>query len=634
MNAYHELLVDEMKTLMDGITVWDAHKKEYFTLNADILAYIFDWPARSKCTYHQGARAFAACPFCKHKSEFSKVLKGVSFEGSRRWLPKDDNLRTDDQGFPGKSEELRGPPSPRTDQEEYGEAMDSFNKDIHEMETDGGSGEELRLLKAGQKSVLSESGKTGREILLDIPTYDISRCQIDWMHTHKNISQNTFGVVTGSKSNFDSMVKMEEELGRFNCSNTVASTSQPAKRAKKVIQVFQLSDQQKTEADRRLVTIKVPLGYDFKVRPLFHKQMGMKSIEWIKLFSGDLMKFCMRDMLPTKQRETMFRLCSTLQRLGAPVQDMDKLPELDLEVHITFSLLERDYPLAMKTLMFHLPHHMVKIIAEFGPMTAYWMMPFERFMGSFMRMMTNRKYPTRTAAEAYKIRLFCKMMEFAELMPETTDPVETSHSHSGLEDEEEEEEGSEEEEDAELTATFILGTSTLAHLKGSSTQMHIDTKSRMYTDLYSHLEDIVCEPMTNPGDVLVVPKYFAASKRHLHTHRLHEYRCEESETRRHTKSISSVVATLYGDAVVFGRIQFFILIKNCEIAYMKWYGIGQKDEKTGLWQVSTSEDGSFLNPFESVSNISKPFPHAVEGDMLYILDCQEFDLSGLAELTN
>eukprot|EP00058_Branchiostoma_floridae_P012257 XP_002597745.1 hypothetical protein BRAFLDRAFT_77352 [Branchiostoma floridae] len=38
-----------------------------------------------------------------------------------------------------------------------------------------------------------------------------------------------------------------------------------------------------------------------------------------KLFSGDLMKFAMRGMLPTAQRDTLFKLCDTLKDLGAPV---------------------------------------------------------------------------------------------------------------------------------------------------------------------------------------------------------------------------------------------------------------------------------------------------------------------------
>eukprot|EP00058_Branchiostoma_floridae_P022059 XP_002607549.1 hypothetical protein BRAFLDRAFT_106498 [Branchiostoma floridae] len=67
-----------------------------------------------------------------------------------------------------------------------------------------------------------------------------------------------------------------------------------------------------------------------------------------QFFSGDLMKFAMRRMLPTTQRDTLFKLCDTLKDLGAPAQDTKKLTELELNVHVTFSLLERDFPLAMK----------------------------------------------------------------------------------------------------------------------------------------------------------------------------------------------------------------------------------------------------------------------------------------------
>ncbi|XP_078659984.1 uncharacterized protein LOC144904726 [Branchiostoma floridae x Branchiostoma belcheri] len=629
MNTYHQRLVAEMKQLMDGIQVWDSHKEEFFTLTADILAYIFDWPGRSKCTCHQGARAKAACPYCQHESEFSHLLKGTSYEGSRRFLPLNHPLRSDDKGFPGKRVEMRGPPPPHTDQEEYGQAIDDINKEIQQRKDDGNT-EGIRVLQSAANVMLSSTGKTGLEILAEIPTYHTDRVVVDWMHTGKNIIHNTFDVVTGSKSNFDSLVQIEAKLGRFNCSvnNTAGSRGRGGKRTREVTQVFQLSSQQKTEADQRLLSIRVPLGYDFKVRGLFHKQLGMKTIEWLKFFAADLAKYAMRGMLPTDQRETLFRLCETLQRIGAPVQNMEKLPELELNIHVTFSLLEKYFPLAMKTLMFHLPHHMTEIIQEFGPVTGYWMMPFERYMSFLLKRMTNRSRPEKSAVEAYKVSALCHDLGLAGEMPETTDPVESLHEATIGEGEGEEEREEEEEEDAGLVTVTPFATA-LKHLKGPPDEMKLNTESDMYMDLLSQVPEVEGCRM-NPKGEIVVSKYLAATKRHAVTHRLHEYRCEVLEERRNAKSISSLISTCLAGDVYFGRIQFFVLVAGYELAYVKWYGVGRRDEETRLWKVTLDADGdtscSIMNPFQALSGISKPFPHATEGDSVFILDCNEYDL--------
>ncbi|KAI8487255.1 hypothetical protein Bbelb_350530 [Branchiostoma belcheri] len=138
MDAFHQLMVEELLSLTKpGIRVWDAYKKEYFTLTADVLAYIFDWPARSKCTCHQGARATSACPFCHMTTTTWSEFHVTTYGSSRCFLPENHPLRLDDKHFPDKRVEDQAEPPPHEDLEAYGKAYDVLDEVIERKKREG-----------------------------------------------------------------------------------------------------------------------------------------------------------------------------------------------------------------------------------------------------------------------------------------------------------------------------------------------------------------------------------------------------------------------------------------------------------------------------------------------------------------
>ncbi|XP_042455044.1 uncharacterized protein LOC122039303 [Zingiber officinale] len=89
IDVYLEVLVDDLQLLWEGVDgVYDAYRREVFTLKAVLLWTINDFPAYgnlSGCTTH----GYYACPICGEDT-YAKHLpngKKMSFAGHRRFLP-------------------------------------------------------------------------------------------------------------------------------------------------------------------------------------------------------------------------------------------------------------------------------------------------------------------------------------------------------------------------------------------------------------------------------------------------------------------------------------------------------------------------------------------------------------------
>ena len=58
---------------------------------------------------------------------------------------------------------------------------------------------------------------------------------------------------------------------------------------------------------------------------------------------------------------------------------MDSIDSLEEQVHKVLALLERDFPVSLQVIVFHLLHHLLMFMKQFGPVYSYWMYPYERF---------------------------------------------------------------------------------------------------------------------------------------------------------------------------------------------------------------------------------------------------------------
>eukprot|EP00261_Vitis_vinifera_P034131 XP_019075374.1 PREDICTED: uncharacterized protein LOC109122593 [Vitis vinifera] len=107
IDVYLAPLVDDLKTLWEvGVTAYDAHQQEFFTLKAILLWTINDFPAYgnlSGCT----VKGYYACPICGEETNSHWLKHGNknSYTGHRRFLPCNHPFRKQKKAFNGKTKD-------------------------------------------------------------------------------------------------------------------------------------------------------------------------------------------------------------------------------------------------------------------------------------------------------------------------------------------------------------------------------------------------------------------------------------------------------------------------------------------------------------------------------------------------
>ena len=142
---------------------------------------------------------------------------------------------------------------------------------------------------------------------------------------------------------------------------------------------FALSKNDITLADERAMRVLVPTGFDWRPREIFSKTTGMKSHEWKQLACNGILKFCLRGMLGKNQRRTLYKLFDVIALICAEDIDITSIDDLEQQVHRVLALLERDFPVSLQVIVFHLLHHLPMFLKRFGPAYTFWMYPYERF---------------------------------------------------------------------------------------------------------------------------------------------------------------------------------------------------------------------------------------------------------------
>jgi hypothetical protein len=108
--------------------------------------------------------------------------------------------------------------------------------------------------------------------------------------------------------------------------------------------------------------IFMPHGFDWKPREIFKRTSGMKSHEWKLLGCCGILKFCLRGMLGSKQRSTLFMLFDVLRSVCSEKVSYESMEVVEEKTHLVLALVERDFPLSMQFIVFHLLHHLPMFI--------------------------------------------------------------------------------------------------------------------------------------------------------------------------------------------------------------------------------------------------------------------------------
>ena len=419
-----------------------------------------------------------------------------------------------------------------------------------------------------EKETKRDTGVKGEYCLRKLSCHDrFFNTPVEPMHLIKNIVEHIVLLISGAEDSLK--VRAEEKVrGRFSAAWVTSKTNRlpPAP--------FRLSAEEAKLADERMINIQVPKCFDWKPKPLFSvKVKGMKSHSWKQLVSTQILKYCLRGLLGQQQRQTLFLFCDVLAQLCAESVNMSLLHQLEFNVHYSLCLLERDFPVSMHVIVFHLLHHLPLYLNRFGPCRVFWMYPFERYNSWVIRRVQNRRYPESTVIETYRIfEWACYLQRAGELpcnaitLPEAID---SEHEN--------------------YTANAVLSPVEFANL-----------------------EFLYCDPNLRSQLKMEVRKMKTYT--YTDTHNRSVMLTSATSDTRFTVS-SYVYTQLHDEGKIFGRIQFFFIhsLSPDVYAYVHWFSKPRIEPETELVFVYVNSFSS-LNPIVPVSTLSRPLVTATDLD--------------------
>lgn len=537
--------------------------------------------------------------------EYSSALGKMVYLKHRSFLPASDELRSTNSGYPNRREKLENLVMKTT---EY----------VNEANTKYAAA----TSKSERIELTQSTGCKGTYSLSRLPNHDRLMCTpVEPMHVLKNVSEHLVSLLTGRTDTIK--VRMEEKLrNRFRSSwvgnDHGARTPLPPA-------PFRLTKDEIKVANLRCVSIKVPTWVDWKHKKLFVKTVYVKSVEWKHVLTSGILKFCVRGCLGKKQRSTLFELCDVLSDLCCRAIDVAKIDTLEYRLNRVLSLLERDYPVSIHVIMFHLLHHLPMFVKEYGPIHNFWMFAMERFNSWISNRVKNRRYPESTVMETYKLFDLTSFFQLSNQLP--------TESSCDVEPDEEDS-----EDKLDICTQFLSG-SQIENLDqyyqivmpeySAIIQRYLREKETAQREGCVDFPDLsswypifgsdltTSEEYLRKGPTRQITKANIMIRQHQHG-RYVKYSSAESDNPNSGFS-SSYVCIKPNDPdtdVVFGRIQFLFehTFHNVpsKLAYVHWFHGCSIDSDSGLRMVNIHSLSTDMNPIITLDCLSPPLIHALD----------------------
>jgi hypothetical protein len=187
IDIYLEPLIDDLITLWDGVSdVYDAYRKENFTLRAVLLWTINDFPAYgnlSGCI----TKGYKACPICGEQTSAIRLKHGrkMSYACHRKFLPRHHPYRRQKKAF-NNEQEFGLAPEPLSGEDVF--------KKVQHMDCSFGKG------KGKKKSDYESSSGVfmkKRSIFFNLDYWKslYIRHALDVMHIEKNVCESLIGTL-------------------------------------------------------------------------------------------------------------------------------------------------------------------------------------------------------------------------------------------------------------------------------------------------------------------------------------------------------------------------------------------------------------------------------------------------------
>ncbi|XP_042466217.1 uncharacterized protein LOC122048759 [Zingiber officinale] len=403
IDVYLEVLVDDLQLLWEGVDgVYDAYRREVFTLKAVLLWTINDFPAYgnlSGCTTH----GYYACPICGEDTYAKHLQNGkkMPFAGHRRFLPRFHPYRRQIKEFNGM--------------EELGEAgrplsgIKLFDK-LSDITCEFGK-------KTSVKGKIRKKAK--ENIVEDIA--EEKHC-LDVMHIEKNVFESLINTLMNIKGKTKDNVAARLDMVQMGIKPQLAPKI-GEKRTYLPPTACSFTKNERLQVCRSLMDIKVSEDFSSNMKNL----VCMDEMKLSSLKSHDshvimqhFLPIVIRNSLPKYVRYAVIRLCFFFKDICCKIIDVAKLDKLQSDLIVTLCLLEQYFPPSFFDIMLHLTVHLVREVQLRGPVYFRWMYPFERCMKVLKSYVGSRKYPKGCIVRRYTAE---EAVEFCSEYLNDLDPV-------------------------------------------------------------------------------------------------------------------------------------------------------------------------------------------------------------------
>ena len=501
-----------------------------------------------------GAGAYAGCVYCEHKGEYSTFLDKMVYPGNRAFLATDSSYRVSKSTFPSGSEEHKEKPKLKT--MAY---LEAALKKLDEATTRGAKQQAIR-----------DTGCKGRFSMLSMPSHNrYDDVPVDPMHLIKNIVEHIVKLINGDNDSVK-VRNQEKQLKRFS-SAWIKEGERKLPKAS-----FVLTKEEISLANDRLKQIRVPSGFDWNNHPFFSKPSVMKSHQWKQVAVHGVLKYSLRGFLGKNQQRTLIKLWGVLARLCSEKVNKELVDSLKVDVTEVLVLIERDFPLSLQVIVFHLLHHLPYFIDRFGPVYNFWMYPYERFNSWVTRRVLNRRFPESTVVETYRLAEWANYMELSGQLDYGATSANEEHTI------------------ANLSEQFTLAQDQLAEIKMA----------------YSNMDE--CSYGHDPD--LPVSAYKLKSK-HYFTETGRKVTVNSADGDSETSYVSnSHVSSLVEGVTLIGRIlTLFVHTRNSgvstDFAYVSWFDGPYLDKSCDLHYVYST---SCKETVVLLSSLSTPYVTALD----------------------
>ena len=256
--------------------------------------------------------------------EYSKNLDKMVYPHHRSFLPSTDLLHSDRHNFPHERDPV------------------IYTTSLLSMLLTRNM---LKLLLKKTKIILQENSAVKGSM-----HYRILSTPVEPMHVVKDVTEHIVWLLPGVTDT--KKVRTEEKARKRFRNSWLASPENTALSSAP----FSFSKEELCIANSRAKSIRVPSSFHWRPSDLF-TSWGMKSHEWKEVVCSGVIKYCIRGLLGENQRVTLYKFCDLMSRLFCH-QFTTFEESVVADTHIILSLIERDFPVSLNSMVLHMLHHL------------------------------------------------------------------------------------------------------------------------------------------------------------------------------------------------------------------------------------------------------------------------------------